>query len=134
MFWLDVENAEDIEPLVLTPDLYKYLEANTTEIPYGFSEDYDIYQDMLYLNQSEEEVLTWLRLGLQTIYRGGGEENKSNIVWYDVRKYFEENGYNFPEGIEETLAEGKVVKLVRDNQVIILKGDKAFNVVGNRVK
>ena len=38
------------------------------------------------------------------------------------------------EGIEETLAEGKVVKLVRDNQVIILKGDKAFNVVGNRVK
>lgn len=38
------------------------------------------------------------------------------------------------EGIEETLAEGKAVKVVRDNQIIILKGDKAFNAVGNRVK
>ena len=38
------------------------------------------------------------------------------------------------EGIEETLAEGKAVKVVRDGQVLILKADSTFNVMGQRVK
>ncbi len=38
------------------------------------------------------------------------------------------------EGIEEILATGKAVKVVRDGQVIILKADKAFNMNGQIVK
>lgn len=38
------------------------------------------------------------------------------------------------QGIEETLAEGKAVKLVRDGQVLIMKGDNTFNMMGQRVK
>lgn len=38
------------------------------------------------------------------------------------------------QGIEETLAEGKAVKLVRDGQVLILKGDNTFNMMGQHVK
>jgi hypothetical protein len=37
-------------------------------------------------------------------------------------------------GIEETLEEGKAVKVLRNGQVVILKGDKAFNVVGQIVR
>jgi hypothetical protein len=37
-------------------------------------------------------------------------------------------------GIEETIAEGKAVKVVRNGQVLILKGDKTFNVIGQIVK
>ena len=38
------------------------------------------------------------------------------------------------EGIEETLAEGKAVKVLREGNVLILKGDKAFNMMGQIVK
>ena len=38
------------------------------------------------------------------------------------------------EGIEETLAEGKAVKVLRNGQVVILKGDKAFNTMGQIVR
>ena len=38
------------------------------------------------------------------------------------------------EGIEETLAEGKAVKIVREGNLIILKGDKAYNAMGQIVK
>ena len=38
------------------------------------------------------------------------------------------------EGIEEILATGKAVKAVRDGQVVVLKGDKAFNMNGARVR
>lgn len=38
------------------------------------------------------------------------------------------------EGIEEILATGKAVKVVRDGQVVVLKGDKAFNMNGARVR
>ena len=37
-------------------------------------------------------------------------------------------------GIEETLAEGKAVKVVRDGMVIIMKGDKSFNAFGQRIR
>ncbi|MBQ3717099.1 MAG: hypothetical protein II901_01770 [Paludibacteraceae bacterium] len=127
------DKSGTIAELVLDPSEYTQLTAPMTEIPYTFSDDYDIYDYVLYLNQSEEEVRSWSRLGLQSIYRGAGEENKSNVVWFDVAAYWAE--VDGPaEGIEETLAEGKAVKVVRDNQIIILKGDKAFNAVGNRVK
>lgn len=38
------------------------------------------------------------------------------------------------EGIEEILATGKAVKVVRDGQVVVLKADKAFNMNGQIVK
>lgn len=38
------------------------------------------------------------------------------------------------EGIEEILATGKAVKAVRDGQVVVLKGDKAFNMNGQIMK
>lgn len=38
------------------------------------------------------------------------------------------------EGIEETLAEGKAVKVFRNGQVVILKKDQEFNTLGQRVK
>ena len=131
VFFTDIAGA--IDTLVLDPSEYTELTAPMTEIPYEFSDNWDIYNYRLYLNQDKAEIRTWSKLGLQVIYRGLGEEHKSNIVWYDVAAYWAE--IDGPaEGIEETLAEGKAVKVVRDNQIIILKGDKAFNAVGNRVK
>ena len=38
------------------------------------------------------------------------------------------------QGIEETLSEGKAVKVLREGNVLIMKGDKTFNVMGQIVK
>ena len=57
---------------------------------------------------------------------------------YSFTWTFETNALSitFPTitGIEETIAEGKAVKVVRDGMVIIMKGDKNFNMMGQRVK
>lgn len=38
------------------------------------------------------------------------------------------------EGIEETLAEGKAVKVIREGNILIMKGDKVYNAMGQIVK
>ena len=66
-----VEKDEEVqEQLTLTTDLYEKLEADMTEIPYLFTDDYDIYTygARVYLNQSEEEIASWKKLGVQSIY------------------------------------------------------------------
>lgn len=68
-------------PLTLTTDLYTELTEDMTEIPYTFTDGWDVYKDQLYLNM---DFSGWDQIGIQSIYRGGDEENKSEIFWYDI--------------------------------------------------
>lgn len=36
---------------------------------------------VIILNETKDELATWSKIGVQTIYRGGGEERKSEINW-----------------------------------------------------
>ncbi|MBR5101785.1 MAG: SusF/SusE family outer membrane protein, partial [Muribaculaceae bacterium] len=86
-----VEKESGVEELTLAADLYKYLDEDMTEIPYGFSDNFDIYEggNPVYLNQDvETEMKTWRKIGVQSIYRGKGVEHRSNIGWYDLRPYW----------------------------------------------
>ena len=76
-FFVDDEET----PLEFTTEYFTKLTANMTVIPYGFTEDYDFYPDYIYLNMPHD---TWKRLGIQSIYTGGGEENKSEIFWFEM--------------------------------------------------
>jgi hypothetical protein len=71
-------------PLTLTTDLYTKLTENMTEIPYNFTDDWDIFNTRLYLNM---DFSTWNRIGIQSIYRGGGDEHASEIFWYVINPY-----------------------------------------------
>ena len=55
-----------------------------TVIPYSFSDDWDIYNYRLYLNQN---FSTWKKIGIQSIYRGGEAENKSEISWKTIANF-----------------------------------------------
>lgn len=66
------------------PEEYEELTEAMTVIPYGFTDDYDFYTDHIYLNM---ETSSWNRIGIQTTYTGGGEENKSEIFWYTLKEY-----------------------------------------------
>ena len=65
--------------ITFTTDLYQELEADMSEIPYGFIDDSDFFKDLVYLNM---DMSTWKRIGIQAIYSGGGETNASEIGWY----------------------------------------------------
>ena len=70
----------DDEPFIFTPDDYRGLTADMEEIPYGwYDSNYDIYTSFYtFFFEPAKNV------GIQTIYRGGGEEHRSNIVYYDI--------------------------------------------------
>lgn len=80
-YQLYIEKDGEVTPLVLDANLYDELEEDMSEIPYGFTDNWDFYPSTVYLNQGAEEIASWTQIGIQSIYYGGGEVNKSNIVW-----------------------------------------------------
>lgn len=80
------------------------LDADMTEVPYGFSGE-DFYLRRVYFyrtNEGENPMFTW-RIGMQLNYTVDGITNKSNIVYLDV--------YPKPSAVEE-VSTGKSVSSV----------------------
>ena len=82
--WVDNNGTE--QPFLFTQSEYKNLPGDaifTMEIPYDYDDDYDFFRGgaTLYLYQ---DLAKYKRVGVQTIYRGGGEEHSSEIAWTDL--------------------------------------------------
>lgn len=77
-------NGEE-KPLVFSPDHYVYLDEEMTEVPYDFQEGWDFY-----VSGTDHNVYYYVigpeAFGVQAIYRGAGEERRSEIVWSDVHE------------------------------------------------
>ena len=116
-------------PLTLTTDLYTKLTENMTEIPYAFTDNFDIYSggSRVYLNQDPAEIASWKKIGVKSTYRGAGEEHSSNTAWFDIEEFF--TGINTVAAAEgearyfdlqgravENSAKGLLIKQVRDAQ------------------
>lgn len=88
VIWIEDANSQQSE-LTLTADLYEYLTEDMTEIPYAYTDDYDIYVggSRVYLNQEPTEIASWKKIGVQSIYRGMNIEHRSNIGWFDIAAY-----------------------------------------------
>lgn len=91
-------------PYVFTPEVFVGLSEPMTDIPYAFSDsNYDIF-----MSTSTNKATIYFydkgyeKIGVQSIYRGGGEEHRSNVVW--VKKT--------PTGISDVNADTRVVKNV----------------------
>lgn len=75
-------NKDETEPYVLTPEEYKTLTENMTDVPYNFS-DYSFITSYnanhnIYFYRSD--VNYW---GVQSVYKDGDEEKTSNVVWHE---------------------------------------------------
>ena len=86
--WIEKDGAE--QKLTLLATDYEELEEDLTEIPYTFTDNWDIYAggSRIYLNQGAEEIQSWTKIGIQSIYYGADECHKSNIVWFDLTDYW----------------------------------------------
>ena len=90
--WVEKDGTE--QPLVLTAELYDSdFDEDMVEIPYTFT-GYEVYEkgELVYLRQDVEEMTTWTKIGVQSIYREGEKEGRSNIVWMDLDGYWEPVG------------------------------------------
>ena len=85
--------GNDVTPVTFLKKAYYMLEADITEIPYGYTDGLDIGLHTVYFEKMGEDYLkTWDALGLQTIYRGNGVEHRSDIFWYDLKSLWESMG------------------------------------------
>ena len=78
-----IEKNGQAHPYTFTTARYDDLTADMTEIPYSFNSDTTFVErgNNIFIHETAEEVDTWTKVGVQTIYRGGGEEHKSSISW-----------------------------------------------------
>ena len=85
--WYEKDGVE--QPYTFTADLYyNDFEEDVTEVPYSH-DGYDIYKggEIIYLEETKDELITWSKVGIQSIYWGAGERNVSNIVWMENAEY-----------------------------------------------
>lgn len=81
-FFTDVEGT--VSPLTFKTAEYSKLTEDMSIIPYGFTEDYDFYDGQIYLNMDHSD---WNRIGIKSIYEGGGETNETEIQWLVIKEY-----------------------------------------------
>ena len=117
-YYYEIDHVQN--PLTLTTDLYTMLSSDMTEIPYSFSDDYDIYNYKFYLNM---DFSSWNKIGIQSIYRGGGEENRSEIFWYVIAPYM--HNATFVAADEFSIQNGNATVKVDDNKIDVDSEGKA---------
>lgn len=78
-----VKNGEEQQYVVRASE-YEYVKEDMFEIPYEFTDNYDIHKggSLFYFNPTDEPA-TWTKFGVQSIYYGGGVRNESQVVWSD---------------------------------------------------
>ena len=111
-YYYDVDHT--VSELTLTPADYKYLTENMTEIPYNFTDDYDIYNYRLYLNM---DFSTWNKIGVKSIYYGGGERHESEIFWYTIKPYPIKSDIVFTSTNDYSIQNGQATVAVNDEDV-----------------
>lgn len=77
--------GDEVKEIEFTTDLYGKLEENMTEIPYNFTDGHDIEVNGQRINLYHGNRTEWERIGVVSIYRGGGETNESSIYWYKLK-------------------------------------------------
>ena len=80
--WVEKDGQQ--MPYTVLADEYKYVEEDMVEIPYSYNDGYDIYKGgkTFYFNPVDE-VAEFTNIGVQSIYYGGNECNKTDIIWLD---------------------------------------------------
>jgi len=72
---------DEDELFTFGPDEYPYVTDFMTDVPYSYTEGYDfgVGGASIYFYETGFQ-----RVGIQSVFRGGGEEHESEIVYYDI--------------------------------------------------
>lgn len=83
MFYRVFINQDETEPFVLSQEEYSSLTEDITDVPYTYNDVsqitcYDMNHNLYFFRS---DVNNW---GIQSIYKDGDVEKKSNVVWNEV--------------------------------------------------
>lgn len=83
--YLNVYLDDSTEPYIFTKDTYKSLDSDMVNLPYEYDDDDDFEY---WVTGNGRHVLAFYtadveRIGIQSVYMGGGVEKRSAIVYYD---------------------------------------------------
>ena len=81
-------------------DDYNYLDEDMSEMPYNFTDNYDIYQGGSKIYVYGEDFTSWQQILVQTAYKTDGAVYYSDYGVYDLTGYWE------PVGINDVAAKG----------------------------
>ena len=86
--------------------------------------------------EGEEQVNIYTASITVTPGNNGSYNIEATILGYNNKQYNVTMTIpaSEPTGIEETLATGKAVKVLRNGQLLIMKGEKTFDVMGARIR
>ena len=78
-----VEKNGEQKPYAFTTAVYRMLPEDMTVVPYGFYDGFDfaLGGSSVYFYDDLKDVV---KIGIQSVYTGGGETRTSNVVWYDA--------------------------------------------------
>ncbi len=123
--WID--KGGEIAPYTFKADMYYNFDEDTTEVPYdinysSWSNDHSIY----FYEDDVTVYESWSKVGIQSIYYGGGEVRKSNIGWENTP---------FLTGISEINAEnaGNAVIYNPAGQRVVAPSNGLYIVNGKKV-
>ena len=64
--------------------MYYGIDVDTTEVPYSFNYSTWDGSHNIYFQDGVDVCNTWSKVGIQSIYYGADECNKSTVVWIDT--------------------------------------------------
>ena len=73
---------DDQQVFTFSPDEYPYVTEEMTEVPYNYTDGYDINTGATQIYFYETG---FHKIGIQSIYFGQGERRESNIGWYTIQ-------------------------------------------------
>ena len=79
-----VEKDGKVEPYVLKAADYEYLSKDMTEIPYTFTDEWDIEYGGAAVYLYDNDITSWTKVGMKSIYTGGGQTHESAIGWLTI--------------------------------------------------
>lgn len=82
-----VDEGGEVREYVFAADLYENLDEDITEVPFTLNDGYDFMAEGtdIYISLNAP-TLSYDRVGVQSIYRVGDVENKTDIVWWTIKR------------------------------------------------
>ena len=78
------EDADGVHEYQFTQDNYVFIEQDMTQVPYNYTDSYDIDKAGKQVYLYSDNIKSWLAVGVKSIYTVGDDARESEIYWFEI--------------------------------------------------